>query len=118
MRRPVGKHGERRRPLEEEVLAQSEPAAKAPRAVGVVDEREPRHTHRIVELGLLDGCILGVLAVGLDRVGTVAQQTPAVAAAERLEKARVLVRDGIDAAEAGVAHHRLGSRGERGRQGR
>ncbi len=111
--RAVGEHGERRRPVEEEVLAQPEPAAEAPRAVGVVDEREPHDAHRVVELRLLDGRVLGVLAVRLHRVRAVALEPPAVAAAERLEEADVLVRDRVDAAEAGVAHHRLRPGGER-----
>ena len=72
--RAVGEHGERRRPVEEEVLAQPEPAAEAARPVGVLDEREPRDAHRVVELGLLDRRVLGVLAVRLHGVGPVARE--------------------------------------------
>ncbi len=114
---PVGEHRERRRPLEEEVLAQAEPAAEAARTVGVVDEREPHDAHRVVELRLLDRGVLGVLAVRLHGVGAVARVPPAVAAAERLEEADVLVRDRVDAPEARVAHHRLRSGRERRGQG-
>ena len=90
--RAVGEDGERRRAVEDEVLAQAEAAAVAPGAVGVVDEREPGDAHRVVQLGLLDRRVLGVLAVRLHRVRPVAAVAPAVAAGERLEEAVVLVR--------------------------
>src|SRR5439155_11687353 len=67
----VGEHGEGRRPVEEEVLAQPEPAPKAARPVRVVHKREPRDAHRIVELRLFDGRVLGALAVRLYRGGAV-----------------------------------------------
>src|SRR5581483_9499549 len=61
----------------------------------------------VVELGLLDRGVLGVLAVRLHRVRPVASGPGAVAATEGLEEAPVLARARVDAAEAGVAHHRL-----------
>ena len=110
--RAVGQDGEGRRPVEEEVLAQPEAAAEASRPLGVLHEREASDPHRIVQLGLLDRRVLGVLAVRLHRVRPVAREAAAVAAAERLQEAVVLVRPRVDAAEAGVAHHRLRPRGQ------
>ena len=83
------------------------PPRKRPGPVRVLDEREARDPHRVVQLGLLDRRVLGVLAVRLHRVGAVAREAAAVAAAERLEEAVVLAGLRVDAAEAGVAHHRL-----------
>ena len=73
-------------------LRSPSPPRNRPGAVGVLDEREPRHAHRVVQLGLLDRRVLGVLAVRLHRVGPVARRAAAVAAAERLEEAVVARR--------------------------
>ena len=114
----IREDGERRRPIEEEVLAQPEPAAEATRPLGVLDERQPVDAHRVVELRLLDGRVLGVLPMRLHGVRPVARVAAAVAAAERLEEADVLVRGAVDASEAGVAHHRLRPRRQRRRESR
>src|SRR5581483_5952434 len=67
----VGEDRVRRRPVEDVVLAQAEPAAEAAGALGVGPEREAADPHRVVALGLLDRRVLGVLPVGLHRVGVV-----------------------------------------------
>ncbi len=85
----VGEDRERRVQVEAVVLAQAEPAAEAARALGVLDQREPVDPHRVVELGLLDRRVLGVLAVRLHRVGAVAREAAAVAAGEGVVEAGV-----------------------------
>ena len=103
----VGEDRERRRLQHAEVLAQPEPAAEPARALGVLDEREPGDLHRVVQLRLLDRRVLGVLAVGLDRVGAVAPVPAAVAPGERLVEARVAPAGDVERAEARLAHHPL-----------
>ena len=68
----VGEDGERRLVIEECVIA-AEPQAPAelPRPVGVLDELVAHDAHRVAELDLLDGRVLGVLRIGLDGVGPV-----------------------------------------------
>ena len=65
----VGEDRERRRLQDPEVLAQPEPAAEPARALRVLDEREPGDLHRVVQLGLLDRRVLGVLAVACTASG-------------------------------------------------
>ena len=115
----VGEDRERRVQVEEVVLAQAEPAAEPAGALGVLDEREPVDPHRVVQLGLLDRRVLGVLAVRLHRVGAVAREAPAVPAGERVVEAGVGRGLDVERAEARLAHHRLrpcgqplGERGE------
>ena len=108
----VGEDGEGRVEVEEVVLAQPEPAAEAARPLGVLDEREAVDPHRVVELGLLDRRVLGVLAVRLDGVGAVAREAAAVAARERVVEARVLPGGDVEGAEARLAHHPLRPRGQ------
>ena len=104
---PVGEDRERRVQVEEVVLAQPEAAAEAARPLGVLDQREAVDADRVVELGLLDRRVLGVLAVRLDGVGAVARGAAAVAARERVVEARVLAGGDVERAEAGLAHHPL-----------
>ena len=52
------------------------PEARGEILYGAVDEREPGDLHGVVQLGLLDRRVLGVLAVRLDGVGAVAPVRP------------------------------------------
>ena len=105
----VGEDRERRRLQHPEVLAEPEPAAEPARPLGVLDEREAGDLHGVVQLGLLDRRVLGVLAVGLHRVGAVAPVPAAVATRERLVEARVAPPGHVERAEARLAHHPLGA---------
>ena len=103
----VGEHGEGGVEVEEIVLAQPEAAPEAARPFGVLHEREPVDADRVVELGLLDRRVLGVLAVRLDGIGTVARIPAAVATRERVVEAGVLPGGDVEGAEACLAHHPL-----------
>src|SRR5438093_1157944 len=100
----VGEDRVRRRAVEDVVLPQPEAASEAARAFRVRHEREAADPHRVIELGLLDRRVLGVLAVCLYGVRAVAAPPSAVAAGERLVEAGVRAGVDIEAAEACRPH--------------
>ena len=95
----------------ETVVAAHAEAAPAPAgAFGILHQLIAQDAHGIVDLGLLHRRVLGVLAMGLDRVRAVALRAPAIAAAERLQVAVIGPGARVPAAEPGMALHRLGAR--------
>ena len=85
----VGQDRERRRLQHAKVLAEPEPATEPARPLRVLDQRQACDLHGVVQLGLLDRRVLGVLAVCLHRVRAVAPVPAAVTPGERLVEARV-----------------------------
>ena len=91
--------------------AETQPAAVPSRALRIGDQPVARDPHRIVALDLLDGRVLRVLEVGLDRVETVGPAPAPVAAGRGLVIGIVFAAARIPPPESDLADHPFGSGG-------
>ena len=70
--RPIGDDRERRLVIDKPIVpTNAESATMLPRAPGVGDEREARDADWVVQLGLLDRSVLGVVDMWLDAIHAV-----------------------------------------------
>src|SRR4051812_26824240 len=105
----IRQHGEGQVVVVELIVAsQPEAAAHPARTFRVRYELVAGDPQRVAGLGLLDWRVFGVLAVALYGVRAVTADPSAVATGQRLQEAVILAAARVDAAESGVALHRLG----------
>ena len=108
--RSIGKGGEHRFMSGEAVLAaQTQSATIFAGPLGVRDQGETGDANRIVDLGLLDRRVLGILKVSLNRVRAVGVVTSPVTAGQGLEVRVVLLGAGTLTAETDMTDHAFGA---------